>query len=127
MNTTVSIFCDDGEQFVFTGEQVLEVEFREYEPRAFLKVTFYKKSGAASGDNQPLIVARIISSNLHYCFPLCHSMTPDLDKPIKTISNISAFTGSGVSEVFKAFEEKHPRATLIDPAELDWPDPNAQS
>lgn len=125
MSTTVSIFCDDGEQFVFTGEQVLEVEFREYEPRTFLKVTLFKRSDVASVGNQSLIVARIISSNLHYCFPLCHSMNPHLEKPIKAISKVSAFTSSGVCEAIKAFEEKHPLATLIDPAELNWPDPNA--
>lgn len=127
MNTTVSIFCDNGEQFVFTGEQVLEVEFQDFKPMNFLKVTLFKRSDVASLGNHSVIVARIISSNLHYCLPVCHSMNPDREKPIKAISKISAFTSIGVAEAFKAFEEKHPRATLIDPAVLNLADPNAYS
>ena len=121
MAQTVSIFCDNGKQFVFLGEMLLEIEFRDSDSWDYLKVTFFKRSfPETTADSESLVVARIISSTLHAYMPTCHASNNHEDGRKSVSENkISAVMGAGIWEAFNAFESKYPRASLIDPTELN--------
>lgn len=108
--STVSVFSDSGEQYVFEGSQVLAKTLWESSFSSVkLEVSVFERESPASKEEvRSRFVARVIERNLgHARSNVCHSVMRKSPAPLE---QQHVFAGPSFEEVMISISKKYPNA-----------------